>query len=321
MQQTKNKDDSKFALIALKEAYVELPINPDVKQRLSDGTVVMAGMPVDIDTGWRELIGSIRHESLTKANFGLMYSESSSNPEILDRQHLEVEKKIEHLFHLLQLSGRCEYQEGNLVVGSLYNGKSEIRRMSEISQFHITHGDRPLPISIDRLEAAVKAYSGLKNIELYDRSFKRIKRGLRALMEGLQKYNGEDRLHEFVRSLEALILPDIGKTKRQFVHRCRTFVKPTKKLPLILEEAYEMRSMATHLNDWEKAMESYSPDLRERTALCRTLQVERLACFCYSRLLDDQDLRNHFINENELEIFWKLQDHQRSRIWGNQFSL
>lgn len=321
MQASVPKDDSKFALVALKNAYVELPSSPSFKQRLSNGTVVMTRMPVEIDTGWRELIGSLRHDSLTKANFVLMYSEESDNPEILDRQHLEVEKKVEYLFHLLQLSGRCEYQKANLVVGSLSNGKSDVRRMSEISQFYKTRGDKPLPISIDRLESAVKSYDGLKLVEADAKTFKRLKRGLKALMEGLQKYNGEDRIHEFVRSLEALILPDIGKTKKQFVYRCQTFAKRTKKLPLILEEAFEMRSMATHLNDWEKALHPYSPSSRENTALLRTLQMERLACFCYSRLLDDQELRSHFINENELEKFWKLQDHQRSKIWGNQLGL
>lgn len=36
---------------------------------------------------------------------------------------------------------------------------------------------------------------------------------------------GQDRLHQVVRSLEALLLPDIGKTRKQFVQRCHTFAR------------------------------------------------------------------------------------------------
>jgi hypothetical protein len=44
---------------------------------------------------------------------------------------------------------------------------------------------------------------------------------------GAQMYRQSNRLciHQFVRSLEALLLPDIRKTKSQFAHRCQTFAR------------------------------------------------------------------------------------------------
>ena len=50
-------------------------------------------------------------------------------------------------------------------------------------------------------------------------------RGVNILFNELQQQPGQDRLHQFVRSLEALILPDVGNTKHQFAHRCQTFAR------------------------------------------------------------------------------------------------
>jgi hypothetical protein len=49
-------------------------------------------------------------------------------------------------------------------------------------------------------------------------------RGLNVLYVGL-KQTGQDWMHQLVRSLEALVLPDIANVKSQFVHRCETFSK------------------------------------------------------------------------------------------------
>lgn len=312
---------SKFALVAVKRAYVDLPEDEDFKHQLSDGTWLLTKIPMGIDTGWREWIGLLRYESLSNSNLILVNSEGTSNPEILDGQHLELERKVSLLFHILQLSGVLEYSEANLVVGSFYNGQSDVRRMSRMPQFLPTRGYIPRPINIDLMETAVRLQSGFEQIESNGDAFPRVKKGFRVLMEGLKQMNGEDRIHEFVRSLEALVSPDIGRTRRQFAHRCQTFAKASAKSKQILEEAFDLRSMTEHLNSWEKALECYSPGLREETALLRTRQMERLSCFSYTRLLENESIRCHFISENDMEHFWGLPDNQRRQLWGNQADL
>ncbi len=140
-------------------------------------------------------------------------------------------------------------------------------------------------------------------------------------MDGLQKERGEERIHQFVRSLEALILPEISKTTRQFTHRCQTFAMASPHAPQILEEAFELRSMAEHLNDWEQALESYPKDDREFVALHRTRQMEQLAAFAYSRVLKSDSIRSHFVSETKQGEFWKLPDNDRRSVWGTQLDL
>lgn len=312
---------AKFALLAVKNAYIELPEYEDFKHRLTDGTWILTKMPMGIDTGWQEWIGSLRYKSLIDSNFILFDSGGTSNPEILDGQHLDLERKLFHLFHILQLSCVLEYSEANTVVGSFFDGKSDVRRMSKLPQFFFTRGYTHQPVNIELIESAIRLKNGFEQIESNETTFPRIKKGFRVLMDGLKERNSEDRIHGFVRSLEALILPDIGKTRRQFIHRCQTIAKASPKSKQILEEAFDLRSMAEHLNSWENALESYSPDVREETALLRTRQMERLACFSYTRLLEHQSIRSHFISEKNMKHFWSLPDNQRKQRWGHQCDL
>ena len=55
----------------------------------------------------------------------------------------------------------------------------------------------------------------------------RIFRGWWALTSALQQFYASDRIHGFVRALEAVIYPEIGKTEKQFIHRCSLFAAPS----------------------------------------------------------------------------------------------
>lgn len=146
----------------------------------------------------------------------------------------------------------------------------------------------------------------------------RIIRGLNTLFKGKEEEMGQDRLHQFVRSLEALILPKQGKTARQFAYRCQTPGRAGEDTHTLLLEAFSMRSAAEHLNRWDEAeaARSYPPGERETVCWQRTLQMERLACDAYSRLLRNRVLRDHFRTDDAIAKFWKLQDGQRCQIWG-----
>ncbi len=143
---------------------------------------------------------------------------------------------------------------------------------------------------------------------------------LNALFNGL-KQAGQDRLHQFVRSLEALILPDIGKTEKQFAYRCQTFARAGDDTRTLLLEAFDMRSDTEHLSPWEEAVQKYPADQREDVCWHRTRQIEHLACDAYSRLLRDAALRAHFRTEAAIATFWKLPDDQRRTLWGKPLDI
>ncbi|MBU6482073.1 MAG: hypothetical protein KGS09_16175 [Nitrospirae bacterium] len=115
-------------------------------------------------------------------------------------------------------------------------------------------------------------------------NYDRLKRGLRALIRGMKERNAEDRLHEFVRALEALIKPEISKTKRQFVHRCQTFAVASQDSKNILDECYEIQNTVEHMHPWENALLRRAPKDRQSIALQRLRQIESLALTVYQRI-------------------------------------
>jgi hypothetical protein len=311
-------DNSKFATLAIKGIYTE---NLDSEFQLSDGTYVMSRVPMP-DLGiWNEWIGSIRTKQLDRANLVLVKDEASENPQIVDDVHRRLQTELSHLFYFMHLRQGIECADGaDLLAGSCERGEPRIRQMSQMDRFHSSKGYRRKPVNRDWLEEAVSMRAGAVAMEGEKSKFRRVIRGLNVLFNGL-KETGQDRLHQFVRSLEALILPDVGKTKQQFTHRCQTFAKAGDEARLLLREAFDMRSDTEHLNDWNQAVKNYPPGEQEDVCWHRTRQVEWLACSAYARILQSVPLRGHFETEASMRMFWKLSDDKRRGIWGAPIDL
>ncbi len=311
------QNKSKFALLTA-STFVDLPRSPF---RLSGGTWVMPGVPVP-DLGiWKQWIGSIRAERLGRANFVLLVEEPSANPEIFDAANQRLRDDLSRLFQLLYLRRGIECTEGiDLLCGSSDHGVSGIRQMSELTAFFQSKGYRRAAITKEWLEDALALRAGMMAMKANKSEFRRAIRGLSTLFAGL-KQTGQDRLHQFVRSLEALILPNVGNTKSQFTHRCQTFARAGNDTRSLLLEAFDMRSDTEHLHEWDKAVQNYPADQREDLCWHRTRQIEQLACDAYSRLLRDAALREHFRTDATIAHFWRLQDDQRRSLWGSPLDI
>jgi hypothetical protein len=304
---------SKFALLAVQGVGAELP---DTEFQLSDGTWIMPRVPV-ADLGiWKDWIGSIRTERLSQANLVLLSEEGSDSPEILDAVHHRLDNDLSRLFYFFHLRQGVECFGADLLCGSAEQSVPRIRQMSQLPTFHQSKGYRRASITTEWLEEAVSLRAGVVAVDADMSEFRRVIRGLNVLFNGL-KETGQNRMHQFVRSLEALILPDIGNTKKQFVHRCQTFARTGDDTRSILQEAFDMRSDTEHLHDWNRAVKIYAPAEQEDVCWQRTRQIERLACVAYSPVLREATIREHFRTESAMAAFWKLADDKRRSIWGD----
>lgn len=313
----KFEDKGKFALLTFNNIYVDLP---PAAFRLSDGTWVMPGVPVpDLGT-WKEWIGSIRIEQLQRANLVLFVEEPSANPEILDDVHKRLGDQMAQMFSLMHLQTGMECESADLLCGSSQQGAPRLRQMSQLLAFYQSKGYRRSAVTKEWLEKTVTLRSGLLAMQSNEAEFQRIKRGLNILSNGLQQ-TGQDRLHQLVRSLEALILPDITKTKKQFAHRCQTFACASDDTRDLLLEAFDMRSDTEHVHSWDKAVQNFPAEQREDLCWQRTRQIEHLACDAYSRLLREAALRAHFRTDAGIAAFWKMPDHQRRALWGQPLDI
>jgi hypothetical protein len=313
--------NSKFAMLALDGIYSELP---DAEFQLSDGTWAMPRVPAVADLGkWKEWIGSIRAGSLERANLVLLIEEESSKPLILDDVHNRLREGLVQLFYFLHFRQGIECAgaiEPDLLCGSCTEGGPIIRQMNKLPAFRQSRGYIRAPITEDWLKESLALRSGSKVIGSAAGEFQRVIRGLNVLFSGLRE-TGQERLHQLVRSLEAIILPDTGKTKKQFVNRCQTFALSGAAAQLALQEIFDMRSDTEHLQDWNRAVQTYPVAEREDVCWQRTRQAERLACFAYSRVLLDMAIHGHFRTDDTLAQFWKLPDDKRHAIWGKALDI
>ena len=161
-----------------------------------------------------------------------------------------------------------EKDGANLLVGS-FNGDYEIRQVCPMPRFYQSQGGKRAPITQDWIEASLVLRDGAAEINADKTQFARVTRGLITLLKGLKERSGQDRLHQFVRSLEALILPDKGETKKKSVDCCQTFVRAGRDPQALLREAFDMRSDTEHLHSWEKSVQGHPPDQRKDVWLAK----------------------------------------------------
>ena len=311
------QERSKFALMTVNNVFTNLSTSAF---QLCDGTWIMPGMPVPDIGSWKKWLGSIRLERLGRANLVLFVEEPSDNPGILDDVHQRLSGDLRLLFSMLHLRVGIEMESADLLCGSSVNGVPEIRQMCQMPDFHQSQGYMPAPITQAWLEDALVLRAGAATMETDRKRFRRVIRGLHTLLKGLRE-TGQDRLHQFVRSLEALTFPKKGSTKKQFAHRCQTFARAGHDTCDLLSEAFDMRSDTEHLNPWDKSVLRFPLDQREDVCWQRTRQIEHLACDAYSRLLRDPALRKHFRTEDTIAAFWKLLDGQRRGLWGTPLDI
>jgi hypothetical protein len=135
------KKNSKFALLALDGIGSDLP---DCEFQLSDGTWVMPGVPAVADLRiWKEWTGSLRADSLQRANLVLIKDEESNNPIIVDDVHVRLSNDLGRLFYFLHFRQGIECfgtNEPDLLCGSCIEGKPIIRQMSRLPAFYQSKG-------------------------------------------------------------------------------------------------------------------------------------------------------------------------------------
>ena len=209
---------------------------------------------------------------------------------------------------MLRLLGTIEYESAFALSGYVEDGHSVCRRFAQTERFNITRGCLPWLIKEEDLETATKLRREYSKLLTKFPQRWRFGRGCHALKVAFEQYYASDRLHGLVRSLEALILPEIGSTEKQFVTRCSMFAGPKSsegKIRSVLQEVYKMRCDIEHIHDWDRSLQNYPIDDRENIALWRTRQMEELTSSVYKRILLDNSLQKHFFTDSDTLTFWK----------------
>jgi len=308
----------KFALVAVTHCRTDVHEEID----LGFGTIALPKIVDVLDPTWRSWLGQSRTDDVERANLVLLRHVDSINPGILDSENSELVQRVTDVWGLLQFSGIVERQRAIFLTGAVEDVRLNVRQVGTARAFYTATNASSTRATVARLKQA-DAHAQMWSSVLASQNFKRFIRGANVLMDALREYYGQERLHQCVRALEALILPKTGSTQRQFVHRGQTFTCANQEHTTILNEMFEMRSAVEHLHESYSALEQPYPDeaVRITVAERRTRQAEALATWVYRRLLDWPAIRTHFETNDTIADFWQRPDHERKTIWGSPFDL
>ncbi len=315
--------DCKFTLLALHN------VRADVEAGISlqDGTRILNTFPFALEDHWQEWIGTVQLKRLQGCNLFLLRiaTEGWAQGQLQitgDQVSGQLHHDLGSIFAMLRTLGSLEYEDAFTLSGYVETGKVTCRQFAQTERFNITRGCLPWTVREADLRTAVelsKAYRQFQE-ETPAGQTRRFGRGCYSLKVGFERYYASDRLHAFVRALEALILPETGKTEKQFVTRCALLAGPKTAQNAIqeaLREAHRMRCDVEHVHEWDRSLQSYPVAEREHMAYWRTRQMEGLASAAYVKVLLDPRLAEHFYDDGNLAAFWQKPEDEIRAVFGN----
>lgn len=305
------QDGEKFALIGL-DVRVEKSFEPVV---LGDNLTAISGAQFSVPQHWQEWLGTIRVDELRNCPLFLVASAPAREPGVLDGQSKLLTKQVHDWFIGLVLSADFISASGDsfLAVGSRTDDEVEVRQFGPIKAptHSVVRSDRP--ISAGDVLLAKKVAEGLGELTGSKREVVwRLSRCLQIYLDARSEPNMLDRVHQFVRCIEGLIVPDQGKTRSHFKSRTELFVGSGRHE--LMGRIFDLRSDVEHMHEYKHLTEY----IREKRIEIAKLEAigEWISRTCLQRILLGSDLIRTFGNISSLASFWSLSKEMREHLWG-----
>ena len=318
-----------FACLSLKDVFCKYEGNPI---KVQTGLSVHVRPKAAIDSSWqgmlntidRDVLGSFNHDKLTNSNFLIVATAPSAIPDQSGDETDGLVGKTFQLFHAILMHKMIPLHEGGIVIrGTNSTGRLVPQSLQRVPTYcwfeeHLL-ADDPYDLDEQIIRSAGTVAEGIHFVESQDGNFERVKRGIAAWVRGAKEQVYYNRLHEFVRAIEALIRPAKSKTEKQFAERCKMLAGDSSET--IARELFVLRSAVEHLNEAECELANISPSKRKSHVRLRARQAEFLAGQSYIRLLSNRQLLEKFCTDDSIDDFWKLRDSERQALWGSPINI
>ena len=305
-------DGEKYGLVGLSVKF-EGSLPPG---KLTTNLSVLADTKFNVPSNWREWLGSIRAGEVEDCNLFLVSKLVSAAPGVLDGENQKLQQRVWNFYvGLLLASTFAPAHKPVMLTGSRRDGEIDLRQQQDFDS-PIPCLFRPYPpVGPDDIRLAARLGENLETITTAPivGGHWRLFRTLRVYTEARTTSDIVDRIHQYCRCIDGLILPGVGKTTQHFKSRTELFIGPAHHD--LMGELYEVRSAAEHLHE-NRYLEYFDRakrlDLAKKEAI-----VDHIARTALVRVIGDDSLWPHFGNTPALEKFWALTPPERKKIWGN----
>jgi hypothetical protein len=277
------------------------------------------GLPVIPGEHWERWLGELTFRSLRNSLVLTVTCPQSEKGHVVDEG---LKSKLDCLTFGILLQGTPSYRESFLISGANESGEADARQFSRARVFYPSWKTKSLVVGRAELDCAIRLAARLESINLRGEDWRRLRRAIDCLTKGsAEPRYQEERLHQFVRCLEGLILPDQGSSTTQFVHRAQTFAVANEATKLALEQIYNVRGKVEHLHHPFDPLPGDTTDEKEKLLYWRVRQVDALARFVLRHVLESDALTAVFKTDESIDAFWHKPDHERTEVWGKRLDL
>jgi len=304
-----------FACFALK-ARVSSSLQNTI--HISDGLYASSEAPFIIDDFWKDSLGEIETQHIKECNLFLFAV--SDDTAISERVLLS---NVHTLYYSLLLQGTGYSHRGVTLAGPNSPSGMRVNALGRLPNYY----EPPKVISTDvnsqSLLSTVEIAHGIDTIYANQQGdeYLRLRKGFNAFLEGIQQPQRHERIHQFVRAIEATIRPKQGAGTKKFKYRCQFFAGRTPSNQKMLGELYEMRSAAEHLNPLREKLLDYPSHEHENLIALRTYESELLSSFIYSKILSDGAILPAFQSEQSITDLWVKESRDLINFWGSTIDL
>ncbi len=309
-------EGEKYALIGLSAR-----VNADISdQKLTPHLWVLSHPTFSLPAHWRDWLGSIRVEEVEEFNLFLLSKQPSLRPGVLDSENETLKQHVRHFYvGLLLVSAFAPDRKPVMLTGCRQNDEIDVREQQDFEcPVPLGLAGSP-PISREDIHSAAELANKIHTLsELSPNNVhRRLFRTLFIYVKARATPNLLDRIHQYCRCIEGLILPDEGKTRQQFKSRTELFVGPHHHI--VAGDIYDVRCAVEHLHE-----DRYLDDFDRQTRLDllrKEALVELIARKAIARIVQDSNLWPHFANKAALKQFWNLEVQARRSVWGDSIDL
>jgi hypothetical protein len=305
------RDGEKYAALGL-----DVKTAGDVQAGLLSPRLQLIGHgSIPVSEHWQEWLGTIRTEEITGCGLFVAATMPSKQPGVLDGETKFLQKRVWDFYVGLLLTSLFSPAHAPFILsGSYDNGEFSVREKSDIDT-PVPNMATPYPEVIKwDLETAALRASHLEAI-----AGAKMPGGLWRLNRVLSLYVSTraipdipERIHQFARCVDGLLLLQQGEGKKQFRSRSELFIGPRDHE--LMGAIYDIRGNVEHLHE-NRILEVFDRDKRLELAK-QELMIEYIARTALARIIDDPKLWPHFANSAALAAFWKLLPADCQSLWG-----
>ncbi|WP_028167374.1 hypothetical protein [Bradyrhizobium elkanii] len=305
-------EGDKYALLGLSLKSDEAGFTDEA---ISPELTVLTRAAFKMPAHWREWLGSIRAEEVEDCDVFILSKLRSRQPGVLDGEDQMLQQRLWQFYRgLLLCSPFATADNPVIITGSRQESEIGVRQTRDL-EASVPNDFRPYP---EVSQADLRSAAGLAvqlaklNTMAKGDTHWRLFRVLCLYVQTRTERDLLDRLHQYARCIDGLVLSRPGQGRADFKSRSRLFIGSDH--DDMMGEIYSDRSTVEHLHE-DRLLEPFDREKR-LGILKKEAVIEYVAREALRRIIADDRLWPHFANRAGLEKFWALPPEQRRGIWG-----